>query len=200
MYKIGVRHGHPLVAWAVHQLLETDPEFEVYDIDDGVTAAEQLDLLITDNRPPPEGPTDGAEPSRATKVLVLSRSGQPGEAGRLPAEAAGHIDEKSGPAVLLAAARRAVDPDRPAGPGPGRQRLSPREQEVLAFISGGLTHEQIARRLAISPHTVDTYVKRVRGKLGVGNKAELTRAALAHGWGRRRPLPAASRIEPDLIH
>jgi len=56
--------------------------------------------------------------------------------------------------------------------------LSKREDEVLRQISRGLTHGQIATRLGISPHTVDTYVKRIRAKLGVGNKAELTRAAL----------------------
>lgn len=56
--------------------------------------------------------------------------------------------------------------------------LSEREEQVLSQISRGLTHGQIATRLGISPHTVDTYVKRIRAKLGVGNKAELTRAAL----------------------
>lgn len=56
--------------------------------------------------------------------------------------------------------------------------LSEREKQVLKHISRGLTHSQIATRLGISPHTVDTYVKRIRGKLGAGNKAELTRAAL----------------------
>lgn len=57
--------------------------------------------------------------------------------------------------------------------------LSQREQQVLLQISQGLTHGQIARMLGISQHTVDTYVKRIRSKLGLGNKADLTRAALA---------------------
>lgn len=56
--------------------------------------------------------------------------------------------------------------------------LSRREEQVLRQIARGLTHSQIATRLGISPHTVDTYVKRIRSKLKVGNKAELTRAAL----------------------
>jgi DNA-binding NarL/FixJ family response regulator len=56
--------------------------------------------------------------------------------------------------------------------------LSVREEQVLGQISRGLTHGQIATRLGISPHTVDTYVKRIRAKIGAGNKAELTRAAL----------------------
>jgi DNA-binding NarL/FixJ family response regulator len=56
--------------------------------------------------------------------------------------------------------------------------LSPRERQVLRQIARGLTHTQIAKRLGISRHTVDTYVKRIRSKLDLGNKAELTRAAI----------------------
>lgn len=55
--------------------------------------------------------------------------------------------------------------------------LSLRERQVLRYIAAGYTHSQAARRLGISPHTVDTYVKRIRAKLAVGNKAELARAA-----------------------
>ena len=61
------------------------------------------------------------------------------------------------------------------------ETLSPREQEVLRQIAIGRTHGQIATRLDISQHTVDTYVKRIRSKLNIGNKAELTRAALLGG-------------------
>lgn len=60
--------------------------------------------------------------------------------------------------------------------------LSKREEQVLRQISCGLTHGQVAYRLGISQHTVDTYVKRIRSKLGLGNKAELTRAALVCGF------------------
>jgi DNA-binding NarL/FixJ family response regulator len=58
--------------------------------------------------------------------------------------------------------------------------LSPREQEVLRHVATGLTHAQIATRLGISRHTVDTYVKRIRSKTGIGNKADLTRAAVLY--------------------
>jgi DNA-binding CsgD family transcriptional regulator len=62
--------------------------------------------------------------------------------------------------------------------------LSARESQVLTHIAHGLTHSQIASRLRISPHTVDTYVKRIRAKLGIGNKAELTRFALLRDTAR----------------
>jgi DNA-binding NarL/FixJ family response regulator len=75
---------------------------------------------------------------------------------------------------------------------PAGYHLSEREDQVLGQIAHGLTHGQIATRLGISPHTVDTYVKRIRAKLGVGNKAELTRAALL-AQVTTRPLTAAAR-------
>ncbi|MFE8944811.1 response regulator transcription factor [Streptomyces sp. NPDC007856] len=70
-------------------------------------------------------------------------------------------------------------PGPPQAPANERAPISPRERQVLLYISRGLTHSQIARELGISSHTVDTYVKRIRQKLDLGNKAELTRAALS---------------------
>ncbi|MEO3755623.1 response regulator transcription factor [Streptomyces sp. B6B3] len=91
-------------------------------------------------------------------------------------------------AVLSMAARSSPVVARPLGPtaphdrpdagDPARTALSDRECEVLRLISEGLTHLQVGRQLGISHHTVDTYVKRIRAKLGLGNKAELVRAAL----------------------
>lgn len=69
------------------------------------------------------------------------------------------------------------------------QPLSERETQVLRYVARGLTHGQIATRLGISSHTVDTYIKRVRAKLGVRNKAELTRVALLGALGQE-PMPS----------
>ncbi|GGU80590.1 hypothetical protein GCM10010275_14190 [Streptomyces litmocidini] len=72
-----------------------------------------------------------------------------------------------------------TDRDRPPGPSAreGSPGLSARERETLLLVADGLTRNQTARRIGISPHTVDTYLKRIRAKLGLGNKAELARAA-----------------------
>ncbi|MEV4112080.1 response regulator transcription factor [Nonomuraea sp. NPDC049695] len=56
--------------------------------------------------------------------------------------------------------------------------LSPRERDVLTMVAQGFTHKQIGSRLGLSKATVDTYVHRIRRKVGVGNKAGLTRVAL----------------------
>ncbi|MCO5974916.1 response regulator transcription factor [Actinoallomurus soli] len=59
--------------------------------------------------------------------------------------------------------------------------LARREVETLRWLAAGLTHRQIARRMALTEATVSTYVKRIRSKLGVGNKADLTRKAFELG-------------------
>ncbi|MFJ8430182.1 response regulator transcription factor [Kitasatospora sp. NPDC094019] len=130
-----------------------------------------------------------AEATRTTSVLVLLNSWSPLAEEYLQAGAVGVI-RKHQPRESLITALRSVTVGTPVLPEehtakPPAERhelltlnLSAREEQVLSQISQGLTHGQIATRLGISPHTVDTYVKRIRAKLGVGNKAELTRVAL----------------------
>jgi DNA-binding NarL/FixJ family response regulator len=50
--------------------------------------------------------------------------------------------------------------------------LSAREQQVLEYITKGFTSEEIARLMDISRHTVQTFVRRIYGKLEVSSRAE----------------------------
>lgn len=45
-------------------------------------------------------------------------------------------------------------------------RLSPRQHDVLRWAAEGLTIDEIADRLGVSTHTVDTHLRAVRDKLG----------------------------------
>ncbi|PRY27915.1 DNA-binding NarL/FixJ family response regulator [Pseudosporangium ferrugineum] len=71
--------------------------------------------------------------------------------------------------------------------------LAPREIETLRWIASGFTHAQIAARMGLSQATVNTYAKRIRAKLNVNNKADLTRMAieLGHFSHGRHSTPAA---------
>jgi DNA-binding CsgD family transcriptional regulator len=64
--------------------------------------------------------------------------------------------------------------------------LTPREWEVLSLIGEGLTNEQIAARLAISPNTAKFHVAEILSKLGVTSREEAVRQAER----QRRLLPA----------
>nr|WP_221379884.1 response regulator transcription factor [Actinoplanes polyasparticus] len=71
--------------------------------------------------------------------------------------------------------------------------LAPREIETLRLIATGLTHGQIARRMGLTVETVNTYAKRIRAKLSVRNKAELTLMAIKLG---HVPPSRASETSP----
>jgi DNA-binding NarL/FixJ family response regulator len=62
-----------------------------------------------------------------------------------------------------------------------RAALSPREQEVLQFITKGFTADEIAALMALSRHTVLTFVRRIYGKLKVTSKAEAIYEARQQG-------------------
>jgi two-component system response regulator FixJ len=58
------------------------------------------------------------------------------------------------------------------------ERLSPREREVMALVTSGLSNKEIARKLDLSPRTVETHRAHVMHKMGVVNTAELIAVAL----------------------
>jgi DNA-binding NarL/FixJ family response regulator len=78
--------------------------------------------------------------------------------------------------------------------------LARREIETLRWLAAGLTHRQIARRMALTEATVSTYVKRIRNKLGVGNKADLTRKAFELGLFPEDDRPPSSDGEDAAGH
>jgi DNA-binding NarL/FixJ family response regulator len=59
-------------------------------------------------------------------------------------------------------------------PDPSALReLTDREREVLALVAGGLSNEEIAEHLVISPATSRTHVSRIMTKLGARDRAQL---------------------------
>jgi DNA-binding NarL/FixJ family response regulator len=58
--------------------------------------------------------------------------------------------------------------------------LTMRETEVLRLLARGLTDQQIAQALVISPRTVHTHLAAIYGKLGVKNRSAATRWAVEH--------------------
>jgi FixJ family two-component response regulator len=67
---------------------------------------------------------------------------------------------------------------------PGREPLTPREQDVLGCLVDGSSNKEIARQLGISPRTIEVHRARIMEKLGAKNAADLIRVVMREG--RRR--------------
>ena len=78
------------------------------------------------------------------------------------------------PAYLdtLLAAFGVAAPHRPPGARALPEPLTHREREVVRLIAAGLTNNEIANTLYISPETVKKHTGSIFGKLGVGNRTE----------------------------
>ncbi|GAA2313164.1 response regulator transcription factor [Streptomyces kunmingensis] len=64
--------------------------------------------------------------------------------------------------------------------------LTGREREVLVQVAGGLSNDEIAERLEVSPLTVKTHVNRAMAKLGARDRAQLVVIAYESGLVRPR--------------
>ena len=93
---------------------------------------------------------------------------------RIHAERDGPLDPVNVPQIVrsleeLVAARG--DDDAP----------TPQQARVLELAAEGLTYQQIAERLMISPSTVRFHIQKLKIKLGAGTKTELIVQAVRHG-------------------
>ncbi|MFC9236120.1 response regulator [Streptomyces decoyicus] len=78
---------------------------------------------------------------------------------------------------------------QPAPPGrtapPQLAALTPRECEVVALVAAGLSNDEIAERLFVTPLTAKTHANRAMTKLGARDRAQLV--VIAYQTGLARP-------------
>ena len=102
-----------------------------------------------------------------------------------------------GEALLSPSVTRAVISSFTASGPPGQARpsasaLSPlteREREVVSLVAAGLSNDEIAAKLTVSPLTAKTHVSRAMTKLGARDRAQLVVLAYEHGLAPRRTAP-----------
>ena len=75
-----------------------------------------------------------------------------------------------------------AQPQRSAATDPSRlEALTPRERDLMGLVAVGLSNEEIAEQLQLSPLTVKTHVNRAMAKLGARDRAQLVVAAYQCG-------------------
>ncbi|GAB2857301.1 response regulator transcription factor [Actinoallomurus bryophytorum] len=85
--------------------------------------------------------------------------------------------------LIAELATRSRHPD----PSPRLNVLTAREREVMTLVAQGLTNDEIAARLVLSPATVKTHVSRIMTKLDVRDRTQLVilsyeSAMVTPGW------------------
>jgi len=176
-----------------------------------VTVQTRPDVVLMDIRMPGE---DGlaatrrivVEPSLSeTHVVILTTFGLDEylfEALRVGAS--GFLVKDTEPVELLRAVRAAAAGDALLSPGltrrlieeyaskarqpvapQGLDALTEREREVMALVGAGLSNDEIAGRLVVSPATAKTHVSRTMLKLGARDRAQLV--VMAYEAGLVRP-------------
>lgn len=193
---------HRVLLAGLEALLDGQPWVE--EVRSATTVAEALavagesvpDVAVVDVALGAESGLDLIAPLRALdpppRVLMLSMSASHDDAREaVRLGAAGYLLKDEGPDEVLAAIRmvagggtvfsgaasRAVVPRARTA----RVRLSDRERELLALVAQGLTTEQIAARLFLSPKTIRNRLSDLYRTLGVANRAEAVAVAYELG-------------------
>jgi len=84
----------------------------------------------------------------------------------------------------ICSGRRYIDPALARGAlttTTSKPALTPREAEVLAHVADGLSHDEIGRRLSISPETVRTHVRKACERLNARTRTHAVATALRLG-------------------
>lgn len=200
--RVAIVDDHPVARCGMEHIFDAEPELRVVgtvaclaELQAGLQSGDIapdvviLDLYLDNGR---LSSGQIAEVTRCCPVLVVSVSARRQDVlAAIRAGASGYLVKTAAVDAFAAAVRTVIsggfyvssqladliDASTAADP----TALAPRERQALSLIAQGFTQAQTAVRMGVSPATIDTYIKRIRRKLGPGNKAELTRRAIELG-------------------
>ncbi len=202
---------HELIGKMLSSLLESESDMQVVgslsNSEDAIQEAIRLapDVCVLDIDMPGPSCFDAARTITMrcpnTRIIflsafVLDRYVQQA----LDVGAAGYVNKKESPQIVLKAIRAAAAGDayfsadvqeRIAIDSSGARlvltkptpfsKLTPRELEVLQHIAMGLSKKEIAKELHISANTVDNHTNHLMTKLRIHDRVGLTRLAIREG-------------------
>jgi two-component system, NarL family, response regulator NreC len=203
LIRVVVADDHSLIRRSMKLILEGEQDVQlVAEAGDVMAAAKQVqgnrpDVLVLDLSMPGGSSLEAIsrlrEESPETQIVVMTMDDSPVFAQRaLAAGALGYVSKELADVELASAVRAAAAGQQYVSPRlAGRldalhrslteNRLTPREVEVLRLIAFGHTSVEIARKLHLSPRTVETHRAHIHRKLGLQTRAELVRFALRRG-------------------
>jgi len=217
--RILLAEDHKVVREGTRRLLESQDDFEVVgEASDGIEAVEltkkyKPEIIIMDVSMPR---LNGIEATKQIKVLypniaVLVLTGYDDDEyvfALLEAGAAGYLLKESSGEELIDAIRQVMtgepvlhpkimkkvlnrlrSPSEELAAEPLHEVLSDREMEVLRLAAKGMSNMEIADSLTLSVRTVQTHLRSIFNKLGVGSRSEAIVYGLKKGWLTLEELP-----------
>lgn len=205
---------HTLFRSGVKSLLQRHSEFEVVDeAGDGLEGLKrakslQPDVVLLDLHMPGVSGLEAlrliAEEVPDTNVLMLTVSEDADDLlETLRSGATGYLLKNIETEALLDAVRRAaqgesvVSPQMTAKliqgvrsqqkttpPAVEKEKLSPREREILGFLAHGESNKEIARALDLAESTVKIHVQNIFKKLNLTSRVQAAVYAVEHGFGQ----------------
>ena len=202
--RVLIADDHAMMRDGLKALLSASPDIsviaEVSNGGDAVRRAQELkpDVVLMDIAMPDLNGIEAARMLRdkcpGARVVILSmhsssehvfRAFEAGAAGYLLKESAGTEADAAVRAVhggrrYLSRAIAALA-QAPAGRAGPLDSLSARERQVLQLVVEGHSSAEIAKRVHLSPKSVETYRSRLMKKLGVSDVPSLVKFAIHHG-------------------
>ncbi len=217
--RILLAEDHKVVREGTRRLLESQSDFEVVgEASDGIEAVElakklKPQIIIMDVSMPR---LNGIEATKQIKAVypnmaILVLTGYDDDEyvfALLEAGAAGYLLKESSGEELIDAIRQVMAGEPVLHPKimkkvlnrlrtpveePSSQTssevLSDREMEVLRLAAKGMSNMEIADSLTLSVRTVQTHLRSIFNKLGVGSRSEAIVYGLKKGWLTLEELP-----------
>jgi DNA-binding NarL/FixJ family response regulator len=202
VYEIAIVDDQPIRRGGMQRLVQDDPDLRIAasvgDVEELTLLNSRHDVVVVDLQVRADGAALGviSRLAQISRPMVISTwDGAPSLLAAVRAGAGACVSRQSDPSTVVSALKvvargglyicghlhHQFRAELAGGPRGEPNGLAPREVETLRWIASGFTQAQIATRMGLTEATINTYAKRIRAKLKVTNKAELTRRAIQLG-------------------